>query len=137
MNGINPKTVRIFLTKLSMLGAIGLIFGTGIGKTIDRTSAIEPKPNPENSLFDFANCIKCNIIYPESAQQQGIEGRVEVVFDVDNNGKPINVRLVRSSGYQVLDEALIQQVPNFQLNSTSAGRKDIRLIANFSLQRSQ
>ncbi|KAF3890112.1 MULTISPECIES: energy transducer TonB [Nostocales] len=133
MNGINPKTTRIFLTKLIALGAIALIFG--IGETIHRGCATEPEPNPENAPFDSRDCIKCYVAYPKIAKQQGIEGTVEVAFDVNNNGNPINIRLVRSSGSRELDDALIQQVPNFQLDPKSAGRKNIRLTVNFSIKK--
>ncbi len=134
MNGINPKTVKAFLKKFSVLGASAIILGSGITEIADRASAIDPKPTTENSPLDFKDCIKCGIAYPEKARQQGIEGRVEVAFDVDNNGNPINVQLVRSSGYQELDKALIEQVPKFQLNSANAGRKNVRLSVNFKLK---
>jgi TonB family protein len=42
--------------------------------------------------------------YPILARKRGIEGTVTVSFKIDARGSPQDVKIVRSSGYQILDE---------------------------------
>jgi TonB family protein len=42
--------------------------------------------------------------YPILARKRSIEGTVTVSFRIDARGSPQNVKIVRSSGYQILDE---------------------------------
>jgi TonB family protein len=48
--------------------------------------------------------------YPQQARQQGIEGVVVVRLTVDTEGKPQNVRVGRSSGQTLLDDAAVAHV---------------------------
>ena len=109
----------------------GIGSGQGSGKTEVATA---PKPRiAAPSQLNFADCVKCDVKYPERAKRRGIEGRPGVAFDVDNNGNVNNVRLVRSSGHKELDEALLKQARDFKLNSAAAGRQNVQLFANFAI----
>ncbi|ARV59425.1 hypothetical protein BZZ01_13030 [Nostocales cyanobacterium HT-58-2] len=108
--------------------------GIGSGKGSSTEVATRPRPRiPAASRLNFADCVRCDIKYPERAKQQGIEGRPGVAFDVDKNGKVNNVRLIRPSGHRELDEALVEQARDFKLNSAAAGRQNVQLTANFTL----
>jgi TonB family protein len=48
--------------------------------------------------------------YPPQARQQGIEGVVVVRLTVDTEGRPQNVRVGRSSGQALLDDAAVAHV---------------------------
>lgn len=48
--------------------------------------------------------------YPEDARQDGFEGTVGVKIEVQENGRPGEVQLVRSSGRSSMDEAAIRAV---------------------------
>lgn len=48
--------------------------------------------------------------YPRSARRLGLEGTVLVEMVIDHRGQILSVKLVQSSGHQVLDQAAIAQV---------------------------
>ncbi|MEC4884239.1 MAG: energy transducer TonB, partial [Scytonema sp. PMC 1070.18] len=115
-------------------GGTGTSSGTSSGQGSGKKVAAGPRQSGVGTQLDFADCVKCEVEYPERAKERGIEGKPEIAFDVDNNGNPINVRLVRSSGHKMLDEALLAQARKFKLNSAAAGKENVRLTANFALE---
>ncbi|GAB1540995.1 hypothetical protein NUACC21_36640 [Scytonema sp. NUACC21] len=106
----------------------GIGSGTGSGTQV----ATAPRPRPAVTKFDFVDCIKCDLKYPQRAERQGIEGRPGITFDVDQNGNVINIQLTRPSGHRELDEALVSQARKFKLNAAAAGKQNVQLIANFT-----
>lgn len=71
-------------------------------------------PGGRQALFDF---IKENLVYPESAKVNGIQGKAICQFIVEKNGELSNFEVVRSSGDASLDqEALrvLQLMPNWK-----------------------
>jgi protein TonB len=46
--------------------------------------------------------------YPNEAQRKGITGELTLRFQISRDGNLMNVRLINSSGYNVLDEAALQ-----------------------------
>lgn len=48
--------------------------------------------------------------YPYQAKLSGIEGRVKVSFMVRRDGSPINIKVISSSGQEILDNAAIDTV---------------------------
>ncbi|MBR8836877.1 MAG: energy transducer TonB [Stigonema ocellatum SAG 48.90 = DSM 106950] len=115
----------------------GIGSGTGSVRGSGTGIATAPRPRDEVSQFDFVDCIKCDIKYPERAKREGIEGRPGITFDVDNNGNVINIQLTRPSGHTELDEALVSQARKFKLNSAAAGKQNVQLVANFTQPGSQ
>ncbi|GAA6619345.1 TonB family protein [Scytonema sp. NUACC26] len=114
---------------------IGSGTGSGIGSgTGSKTQvATAPRrPRPAVTKFDFVDCLKCELKYPERAERQGIQGKPGITFDVDNNGNVININLTRPSGHKELDEALVSQARKFKLNSAAAGKQNVQLVANFT-----
>jgi TonB family protein len=57
---------------------------------------------------------KIPLVYPELARQRGWQGVVELNVEVLAHGSVGDVFLVKSSGYQVLDEAALGQVKQFK-----------------------
>lgn len=53
---------------------------------------------------------KVKPLYPQAAQQAGLEGTVFVKIEILQNGRLGNITLSRSSGYEILDEAAITTV---------------------------
>lgn len=51
-----------------------------------------------------------NMKYPEEAQQKGLQGRSIVGFVVEKDGTIDNVRIVRSSGSELLDVEVVRVV---------------------------
>ncbi|MTJ19144.1 MULTISPECIES: energy transducer TonB [unclassified Dolichospermum] len=100
--------------------------------------ATAPKPPIENnSKLNRADCIQCQIKYPDRARQRGIEGNAEVAIDTDSQGNVTRVRLVRSSGDSELDQAAQQAAQEWKLTPTAEGREGVRASVNFAIKGSQ
>ncbi|MBD2294699.1 TonB family protein [Anabaena sphaerica FACHB-251] len=107
-------------------------------KKEDTPVATAPKPPQENgSKLNRADCIRCDIKYPDRARRRGIEGKAEVAIDTDAHGNVTLVRLIRSSGDSELDEAAQQAAQEWKLKPTDAGRQGVRASVNFAIQGSQ
>jgi TonB family protein len=64
----------------------------------------QPKyPGGKKALDDF---IKTNLVYPEEALSQRVEGTVSVNYDVDVYGKVTDAKVTHSIGYGCDEEAL-------------------------------
>ncbi|MFN7415596.1 MAG: energy transducer TonB [Dolichospermum sp.] len=127
--------------------------GTGVGNGIGNSTGNEsgnkpksentpiataPKPPIENSSkLNRADCIQCQIKYPDRARQRGIEGNAEVAIDTDSRGNVTRVRLVRSSGDSELDQAAQQAAQEWKLTPTAEGREGVRASVNFAIKGSQ
>ena len=128
---------------------IGNSTGNGIGNSTGNESgnkpksentpiATAPKPPIENSSkLNRADCIQCQIKYPDRARQRGIEGNAEVAIDTDSRGNVTRVRLVRSSGDSELDQAAQQAAQEWKLTPTAEGREGVRASVNFAIKGSQ
>lgn len=67
--------------------------------------ATAPKP-PQPNLTDSPKAsYKVAPKYPKEALSTGVEGSVEFRFDLDPNGKPINIQINRSWPKGVFDES--------------------------------
>ncbi|MBO1058244.1 MAG: energy transducer TonB [Dolichospermum sp. JUN01] len=119
--------------------------GNGVGnesgnkpKSENTPIATAPKPPIENSSkLNRADCIQCQIKYPDRARQRGIEGNAEVAIDTDSRGNVTRVRLVRSSGDSELDQAAQQAAQEWKLTPTAEGREGVRASVNFAIKGSQ
>ena len=72
-----------------------------------------PKPQPIAYPNDQPNpSIQSSItpVYPKSALNEGLTGKVTVEFTIDTNGKPIQHKIITSSGHTILDNSFIQTV---------------------------
>lgn len=54
--------------------------------------------------------VKKAVVYPHMARKHGMEGIVRVSFSVSPGGWPSKIRVEKSSGFDILDEAAIQAV---------------------------
>ncbi|QSV54519.1 MAG: energy transducer TonB [Dolichospermum sp. UKL201] len=119
--------------------------GNGVGnesgnkpKSENTPIATAPKPPIENSSkLNRADCIQCQIKYPDRARQRGIEGNAEVAIDTDSQGNVTRVQLVRSSGDSELDQAAQQAAQEWKLTPTAEGREGVRASVNFAIKGSQ
>lgn len=78
-------------------GATGGGIGTGAGPGDPRLAAIWRKINRSK-------------YYPEFARRQGLEGAPKVAFSISENGKVEGVKVVESSGNEVLDKAALETI---------------------------
>jgi protein TonB len=72
--------------------------------------------------------------YPHQAQRKGITGELTLRFQISKEGNLMNVRLINSSGYNVLDEAALQAVKSaapFYPFPVTIDRENLPILANF------
>ena len=74
-------------------------------------SSVEQKPmfNGEDA-GKFATWVFGQIKYPEEAYKNDIQGRVTLQFTIAKDGKVTNVKILRSSGNQLLDDEAVRVV---------------------------
>ncbi len=61
-------------------------------------------------LEHIKNKIQNVWVYPQEAVQTGQQGRLLILFSIDKNGNLVRLKLIRSSGYPLLDKAALQAV---------------------------
>jgi periplasmic protein TonB len=72
--------------------------------------------------------------YPHQAQRKGITGELTLRFQISKEGNLMNVRLINSSGYDVLDEAALQAVKSaapYYPFPVTIDRETLPILANF------
>ncbi|MDI6890053.1 MAG: energy transducer TonB [Thermodesulfovibrionales bacterium] len=65
----------------------------------------KPKDGGSSSLLEaIRTSIERAKSYPFLARKKGIEGTVLVSFKIDRKGSPKDIKIIKSSGYQILDD---------------------------------
>ena len=64
-------------------------------------------------------------IYPQAALQRGLEGIVKLRVQVLANGLPGEIRIEKSSGYAVLDEAAVKQLRMWHFIPARRGNRSV------------
>ena len=102
--------------KMLMLVAVLLVCGTACNrnqsnKEPENYATVEQKPmfNGEDA-GKFATWVFGQIKYPEEAYKNDIQGRVTLQFTIAKDGKVKNVKVLRSSGSQLLDDEAVRVV---------------------------
>ncbi|MGI2909213.1 TonB family protein [Tolypothrix sp. VBCCA 56010] len=83
------------------------------------------------------DCIKCSFQYPEELRKKGIEGRADVVLDIDEQGNVTKMSLRSYSGNTQLDNAILTQVRDMKFTASACGETNLILRANFLIQGSE
>lgn len=68
---------------------------------------------------------KVEPVYPASARQAGQEGTVVLRIEIQANGRPGDISIIRSSGYPLLDEAAVASLRSWRFipaKDVSSGR---------------
>lgn len=80
-------------------------------------------------------CIKCpKPQYPRSVLRQGTEGSVMVVFNLNSNGRPVSLRIWKSSGNPELDLAALEVVQQWQFEPPAQEGQRVKLRVNFEIE---
>jgi protein TonB len=118
----------------------GTVFATQ-GKTTGNASAMsntagsrqQQGPQGDASLSQkIRGAIQANLVYPYIARKKRIEGTVLVAFKINQTGKPEEFRIVRSSGYAILDTAAKETV--FRASPFPVADKVIEIPVTFLLK---
>ncbi|GAB4390936.1 MAG: hypothetical protein Kow0025_26350 [Thermodesulfovibrionales bacterium] len=64
-------------------------------------------PGPD-VMGQIREAIKKATTYPPSARRRRIEGSVLAGFYINGEGRPEGIRVIRSSGHEVLDRAVVR-----------------------------
>lgn len=109
---------------------------------------VSAKPQPQrysNSGAEgaFAQDVRSRIerrkVYPDTARDLGMEGEVEVLYELDRAGNLIHAEVVASSGYKLLDQAALKAVKSASYKSfpedawVGSGSKEFRTKLVFSI----
>lgn len=93
---------------------------------------VQPEfPGGMDSMYAF---IQKNLIYPEKAKAEGIEGRVFITFTIEKDGSVSNVKILRSIGGGC-DEAakeVVEKMPKWK-PGTQRG-KPVRVQFNLPIK---
>ncbi len=119
---------------------IGFIGGLKNGTPISfvdlkKKSACFPGGDDEMQKF-----IINNIEYPQKAKEEGIEGKVIIGFEVDTNGKLLNIKVLRSINSDLDSEAIriVKLMPNWEPNYLINGetiKMSYQLPINFTISK--
>ena len=109
MNGGSGSTGSNQTGGNSGSGSTGSNQSGGNSGTGDSGEKLAGKYRAEHFAY-IKHIIEQNISYPQRAQRMGWTGRVVVSFDVLKNGHVQDIRIVKSSGYELLDSNLVETI---------------------------
>lgn len=76
-----------------------------VPEVLQESGMVPPKFQGGGSV-EFAKWVMSNVKYPEDAHKSGKEGKVLLSFEIDTDGKVVNVEVVRSADPQLDAEAV-------------------------------
>ncbi len=85
--------------------------GTGTGRGSDSSLRMQYLKEHFSQIRDL---IMKHLSYPQMAKKNGWKGRVIVAFIIRENGTVENPRVVRSSGYDILDSNVVKTILDVQ-----------------------
>lgn len=131
----NPGEEKTLILNESS-SALNEVVVTGYGKKRSRntrTSAGHTKAEveelePENGWSSFNNYISQNIQIPEEVTSKQIKGEVELSFEVNKSGDPVNIKIEKSLCASCDKEAirLLQEGPGWKKKKKKSGKVKIR-----------
>jgi TonB family protein len=99
---------------------------------------VSPVSKTEDEYSDLVSMTLSDIripspSYPARAKQMGWEGDVEIYFTVNSKGRPDNIEIKQSSGYEILDRAVLDTVKKrWRFSKENTGLK-LKKIFSFRL----
>jgi len=76
----------------------------------------------ENVAITIRAAIEKALIYPQLAKKRGLEGTAIAEFTINKKGNPENIRIIKSTGYSILDTAAKDTVIRAAPFSVTGGR---------------
>jgi len=81
-------------------------FGKGTGNSPEQ---LRSKYLSENFAY-IKDIIQKHLTYPSKARREGLEGKARVSFIILENGQVSNIRIISSTGYEILDLNVIDTI---------------------------
>jgi TonB family protein len=69
-------------------------------------TAVEQEPSPVGGMGAFYDYISRNTVYPKSAKDQNIQGKVFLTFTVEKDGSLMNIKVLRGLSADINAEAI-------------------------------
>jgi TonB family protein len=108
----------------------------GFGGADNRTQGSDKFAEPESNRTAYNRYLRENLVYPDSAGNNNISGRVVVEFSVGVNGSISNLEISRSLGYGCDEEALrlIREGPPWRpaIRNGSLAEERVRVAVRFN-----
>ncbi len=79
--------------------------------------------------------IEMTWVYPTLAARNGKQGNVFLEFSISKNGKTSKIKVLRSSGYRILDESIVQAIQEaspFAPLPEGISKEELRVTGTFS-----
>lgn len=89
------------------------------------TFAQEEKPDVMPEPIGGIEAIMKNVVYPESAKEEGIQGKVIVKLIVDEKGNVSSTEVVQSVNKE-LDKAAVTAIKKTKFNPAMKGNKPVK-----------
>lgn len=84
-----------------------------ISENLEESEAIDLNTKNYRYIGYFTNmrrAIELVWSYPPTAARKGASGKVRIIFIIESNGSVSKIRLVDSSGYEILDHAIVEAI---------------------------
>lgn len=124
------REINVVMKPLKMDTAEVVVVGYGSQKKASerypRVSIDTLEPAEGYGSFDVY--IASNLKMPEEIKSKSLSGEVQLAFDVDNNGKPVNITVVKSLCEKCDEEAirLLKEGPKWKKKTNKKGKITIR-----------
>ena len=117
-----------------MDGACGGGLGAGAGRGLGAGSG-EGQPSYLREHYAYIKeIINKNLQYPTVARRMGWQGVVQITFVVLENGFAERVRITKSSGHDMLDQAVVKAVQRVQPFPRPPARAELTVPVVFRLE---
>ena len=113
-----------------------VIIGYGKNRTL-RKEQVVAAPQPVGGFKKMERYIRRNLRYPATAKKVGLEGVVEVIFQIEADGSLSDFQVEKSLGYGCDEEAirLLREGPKWKLRNLIIQRDSARYTVAFSLKK--
>lgn len=83
---------------------------TSQGTTLSSINTPQQDFRRNNSYMAIRDLLEKAKNYPLPARKEGMQGMVQVSFTIDEKGLPQDIRIIKSSGYRILDEEVRKMI---------------------------
>jgi protein TonB len=113
----------------------GSAAGTGVGAGSGTGNSAEQMKNRYlREQYEYIkDLIQNNVSYPQRAIRMGWTGRVVVHFVILENGRVADTRIVSSSGYDLLDENVIETIRSVEPFPRPPARAELKIPITYRL----
>ncbi|AZG74793.1 M56 family metallopeptidase [Shewanella livingstonensis] len=117
----------------STLALIGMTFAIGVSAFMFNQQVFAGNNlNVENKTDSMAMpVIRIEPSYPIDAAKEGLNGYVQMSFDISPNGSVNNVRVTKSSPKQVFDASAVEALEQWKYQPSATGFKDLQVQLDY------